>query len=80
MNSKRYQLWMSLMSHRPGDPVDTQSRANFTYRIIDTQAADFRSQQFEVLNDGYSFLGQSEDVSRLEDFVSAILPALLRRL
>ena len=82
MNSKRYQLWMRLVSHSPGnpDPRLPSGQANFTYRIIDTQAADFRSQQVEVLNDGYSFLGQSEDVSRLEDFVSAILPALLRRL
>ena len=80
MSRKRYQLWMRLMSHSPGDPVDTQSRANFTYRIIDTWTADLRSQQDQVLEDGYSFWGQSEDASRLEDFARAILPALICRL
>ena len=80
MNSKRYQLWMCLMSHSPGNPVDTQSRANFTYRIIDTQAAEttayLRWQQDQVLEDGYSFWGHSEDASRLENFARVTMQAV----
>lgn len=78
MNSKRYQLWMRLMSHSPGnpDPRLPPGQANFTYRIIDTQAADFRSQQSQVLADGYSFWGHSEDASHLENFARVTMQAV----
>ena len=70
MSLKRYQLWMRLMYYHPGNPIETrtQGRANFAYRIIDTQAADLRAQQAEVLADGYSLWGQSDDVSDVENF------------
>ncbi|MFO0452249.1 MAG: hypothetical protein ACK52I_26945 [Pseudomonadota bacterium] len=70
MSWKRYQLWMRLMFFNPGNPAETrtQGRVNFAYRIIDTQATDFRSQQSEVLNDGYSFYGQSDNPSDVENF------------
>ena len=70
MSLKRYQLWMRLMYYHPGNPIETrtQGRANFAYRIIDTQAADLRAQQSEVLADGYSLWGQSDDVSDVEAF------------
>ena len=70
MSLKRYQLWMRLMYYHPGNPIETrtQGRANFAYRIIDTQAADLRAQQAEVLADGYSLGGQSDDVSDVENF------------
>ena len=70
MSWKRYQLWMRLMFHHPGNAAETrtQGRANFAYRIIDTQAADLRAQQAAVLNDGYSFYGQSDDPADVENF------------
>ena len=70
MSWKRYQLWMRLMYYIPGNPAEThtQGRANFAYRIIDTQAADSRAQQAAVLNDGYSFYGQSDDPADVENF------------
>ena len=70
MSWKRYQLWMRLMYYHPGNPAETQTqgRANFAWRIIDTQAADFRAQQSAVLNDGYSFYGQSDDPADVENF------------
>ena len=70
MSWKRYQLWMRLMYYHPGNPAETrtQGRANFAYRIIDTQAADLRAQQAQVLADGYSLWGQSDDVSDVENF------------
>ena len=70
MNRKRYQLWMRLMYYHPGNPIETrtQGRANFAWRIIDTQAADFWAQQSQVLNDGYSFYGQSDDPADVENF------------
>ena len=70
MSWKRYQLWMRLMYYQPGNPAQTQTqgRANFAWRIIDTQAADFRAQQSEMLHDGYSLWGQSDDVSDVENF------------
>ena len=70
MNELRYQLWMRLMYYHPGNPAETrtQGRANFAWRIIDTQAADFRAQQSQVLADGYSLWGQSDDVSDVENF------------
>ena len=70
MSWKRYQLWMRLMYYQPGNPAQTQTqgRANFAWRIIDTQAADFRAQQSQVLADGYSFYGQSDDPADVENF------------
>ena len=70
MSERRYQLWMRLMYYHPGNPIETrtQGRVNFAYRIIDTQAADFRAQQSQVLADGYSLWGQSDDVSDVENF------------
>ena len=70
MSERRYQLWMRLMYYIPGNPAETrtQGRANFAWRIIDTQAADFRAQQSQVLGDGYSLWGQSDDVSDVEAF------------
>ena len=70
MSCKRYQLWMRLMFHHPGNPAETrtQGRANFAWRIIDTQSADLRAQQAEVLADGYLFWGQAEDTTSLEAF------------
>ena len=70
MSERRYQLWMRLMYYHPGNPAETrtQGRVNFSYRIIDTQSADLRAQQAEVLADGYSLWGQSDDVSDVEAF------------
>lgn len=70
MSEQRYQLWMRLMYYHPGNPAETRTkgRANFFYRIIDTQAADLRAQQAQVLADGYSLWGQSDDVSDVENF------------
>ena len=70
MSLKRYQLWMRLMRFDPGNPVETrtQGRVNFAYRIIDTQLKDLRAQQTEVLADGYTLWGQSDDTSDLEAF------------
>ena len=70
MSERRYQLWMRLMYYHPGNPAETrtQGRANFAYRIIDTQAADLRAQQSAVLADGYSFYGQSDDPADVENF------------
>ena len=70
MSERRYQLWMRLMRYHPGNPIETrtQGRANFAWRIIDTQAADFRAQQSQVLADGYSLYGQSDDPADVENF------------
>ena len=70
MSERRYQLWMRLMFHHPGNPAETrtQGRATFAWRIIDTQAADFRAQQSQVLGDGYSLYGQSNDPADVENF------------
>ena len=70
MSERRYQLWMWLMYYHPGNPIETrtQGRANFAYRIIDTQAADLRAQQAQVLADGYSLYGQSDDLADVENF------------
>ena len=70
MSWKRYQLWMRLMYYHPGNPAETrtQGRANFAWRIIDTWTADLRAQQAQVLGDGYSLWGQSDDVSDVENF------------
>ena len=70
MSERRYQLWMAVMFFAPGNPAmtRTQGRANFAWRIIDTQAADFRAQQSQVLADGYSFYGQSDDPADVENF------------
>ena len=70
MSERRYQLWMRLMFHHPGNAAETrtQGRANFAWRIIDTQAADFRAQQSAVLGDGYSLYGQSDDPADVENF------------
>ena len=71
MNLKRrYQLWMAVMFFAPGNPAmtRTQGRANFAYRIIDTQSADLRAQQAEVLADGYLFWGQADDPADVENF------------
>ena len=70
MSWKRYQLWMRLMYYHPGNPIETrtQGRVNFAYRIIDTQASDLRAQQADVLADGYTLWGQSDDTSDLEAF------------
>ena len=82
MNSKRYQLWMCLTSNSPGnpDPRLPPGQANFTYRIIDTQAAEttayLRWQQDQVLEDGYSFWGHSEDASHLENFARVTMQAV----
>jgi len=67
---KRYQLWMRLMRFDPGNPAETRTRGrvNFAYRIIDTQSADLRAQQAEVLADGYSLYGQSDDPADVENF------------
>ena len=67
---RRYQLWMAVMFFAPGNPAmtRTQGRVNFAYRIIDTQAADLRAQQAQVLADGYLFWGQAEDTTSLEAF------------
>ena len=76
MSWRRYQLWMRLMYYIPGNPAETrtQGRANFAYRIIDTQAADLRAQQAQVLADGYSLWGQSDDVSDVENFAREMEP------
>ena len=70
MSLKRYQLWMRLMRFDPGNPAETRTRGrvNFAYRIIDTQSADLRAQQAEVLADGYSLYGQSDDPADVENF------------
>ena len=67
---RRYQLWMAVMFFAPGNPAmtRTQGRVNFAYRIIDTQSADLRAQQAEVLADGYLFWGQADDTTSLEAF------------
>ena len=70
MSERRYQLWMAVMFFAPGNPAMTrmQGRVNFAYRIIDTQSADLRAQQAEVLADGYLFWGQADDTTSLEAF------------
>ena len=70
MSWKRYQLWMRLMYYHPGNPIETRTRGrvNFAYRIIDTQSKDLRAQQAEVLADGYSLYGQSDDPADVENF------------
>ena len=70
MKRKRYQLWMAVMFFAPGNPAmtRTQGRVNFAYRIVDTQSKDLRAQQAEVLADGYTLWGQSDDTSDLEAF------------
>ena len=74
MSKPRYQLWMRLMCFVPGNPAETrtQGRVNFAYRIIDTQAAEttayLRWEQDQVLADGYSLWGQSDDTLDLELF------------
>ena len=67
---RRYQLWMAMMFFAPGNPAmtRTQGRVNFAYRIIDTQSADLRARQAEVLADGYLFWGQADDTTSLEAF------------
>ena len=70
MSLKRYQLWMAVIRFDPGNPVETRTRGrvNFAYRIIDTQSVDLRAQQAEVLADGYSLYGQSDDPADVENF------------
>ena len=70
MSCKRYQLWMAVMFFAPGNPAETRTRGrvNFAYRIIDTQSKDLRAQQAEVLADGYSLYGQSDDPADVENF------------
>ena len=76
MNMRRYQLWMRLMYYHPGNPAETrtQGRANFAWRIIDTWTADLRAQQAEMLADGYSFYGQSDDPADVENFAREMEP------
>ena len=70
MSLKRYQLWMAVMFFAPGNPAmtRTQGRVNFAYRIIDTQAADFRAQQSQLLEDGFLYWGHADDTTQLESF------------
>lgn len=56
----RYQLWMRLIFHYPGlNP--TQGRANFAWRILDTQGTDYDAGVTEAEQHGYLLAGSSDD-------------------